>query len=198
MPVQSARRPLLIRLAGLVALLLLVAVLGACSGDDDGGGGGNGGGGSVSGDSASADDGGGGNHSNDSNDSREGGGGGSSGSGEGGADDGGDDGAGAGGDDGGGSGDGRDSAQAFCGDVKAALVSDNKGGGDLQQQARRFKDAIAKLQKIDPPEEIAKDWNAVVGIWSGGGAEQVDIQAAQKSSQRISAYMREECNLAGR
>jgi hypothetical protein len=190
---MGGRNSLLFRPAALVVLLLLVAVAGACGGDDDDGGGG---GGPPSSSQSSQGGSNSSNKGNESDESRDDSGAGASDAPAGDRDTGGgsDDAGGDSGDDGGDSG---ERAQTFCEDVKSALVSDDQGGGGVQEQAQRFKEAIAKLQKIDPPEEIAKDWNTVVGIWDRGAAETVDLRAAQKSSQRVAAYMREECNLAG-
>jgi hypothetical protein len=94
-------------------------------------------------------------------------------------------------DDGGGGG-----TAAFCDEIKSIFASDDEGGGGLEQQAQRFRDAIRDLQKVDPPEEIAEDWNTVMKAWDAEGAADFDPEAVQKSGKRLTTYMRDECGIS--
>jgi ABC-type glycerol-3-phosphate transport system substrate-binding protein len=126
----SPRRPVLGRLALLVSLLAIVAVLAACGGDDDGSGGGGGGGG------------------------------------------------------------GGTSATSFCDEVKSILTGQNGG-------AQEFQNAIDKLQKVHPPEDISADWKTVMDAWDAKDASEVDLQATQKAGTKVQTFIREECGLSG-
>ena len=96
-------------------------------------------------------------------------------------------------DDDGGGGGGSDTA-SFCDEVKSILTSDNDQGG-AEEQARRFQDAIERLQKVEPPEDISEDWNMVMDAWNAEDAADVDLEATQKAGQRVQTYLGEECDL---
>ena len=96
-------------------------------------------------------------------------------------------------DDDGGGGGGSDTA-SFCDEVKSILTSDNDQGG-ADEQARRFQDAIERLQKVEPPEDISEDWNMVMDAWNAEDAADVDLEATQKAGQRVQTYLGEECDL---
>jgi hypothetical protein len=96
-------------------------------------------------------------------------------------------------DDDGGGGGGSDTA-SFCDEVKSILTSDNDQGG-AEEQARRFQDAIERLQKVEPPEDISEDWNMVMDAWNAEEAADVDLEATQKAGQRVQTYLGEECDL---
>lgn len=94
-------------------------------------------------------------------------------------------------DDGGGG--GSDTA-SFCDEVKSILTTDNDQGG-AEEQARRFQDAIERLQKVEPPEDISDDWNMVMEAWEAEEAGDVDLEATQKAGRRVQTYLGEECGL---
>ena len=96
-------------------------------------------------------------------------------------------------DDDGGGGGGSDTA-SFCDEVKSILTSDNDQGG-AEEQARRFQDAIERLQKVEPPEDISEDWNMVMDAWNAEEAGDVDLEATQKAGQRVQSYLGKECGL---
>ena len=96
-------------------------------------------------------------------------------------------------DDDGGGGGGSDTA-SFCDEVKSILTSDNDQGG-AEEQARRFQDAIERLQKVEPPEDISEDWNMVMDAWDAEEAADVDLEATQKAGRRVQTYLGEECDL---
>ena len=122
----TPRRPLFTRLALLVSLLAVVAVLASCGDDDD-------------------DDGGGG---------------------------------------------GGTSAASFCDEVKSILTGHS---GDPQE----FQNAIAKLQKVDPPEDISEDWTTVMDAWDAKDASEVDLQETQKAGAKVQKFIRDECGVSG-
>ena len=94
-------------------------------------------------------------------------------------------------DDGGGG--GSDTA-SFCDEVKSILTSGNDQGG-AEEQARRFQDAIERLQKVEPPEDISEDWNMVMDAWEAEEPGDVDLEATQKAGRRVQTYLGEECGL---
>ncbi len=96
-------------------------------------------------------------------------------------------------DDDGGGGGGSDTA-SFCDEVKSILTSDTEGGNP-EQQARQFQDAIERLQKVEPPEDISEDWNMVMDAWNAEEAGDVDLEATQKAGQRVQSYLGKECGL---
>jgi hypothetical protein len=93
-------------------------------------------------------------------------------------------------DDGGGGGGGGTSAAAFCDEVKSILTGQS---GDSQE----FQNAIAKLQKVDPPEDISEDWNTVMDAWDAKDASEVDLQETQKAGTKVQKFIRDECNVSG-
>ncbi len=95
-------------------------------------------------------------------------------------------------DDGGGG--GGDTA-SFCDEVKSILASDNGEGQAAEQQAKRFQEAIDRLQKVDPPEEIAEDWNMVMKAWRAEDESEVDLEATQKSGKAVQKYVSGECGI---
>lgn len=96
-------------------------------------------------------------------------------------------------DDDGGGGGGSDTA-SFCDEVKSIVTSDTDQGG-AEEQARRFQDAIERLQKVEPPEDISEDWNMVMDAWEADEAGDVDLEATQKAGRRVQTYLGEECGL---
>jgi hypothetical protein len=93
-------------------------------------------------------------------------------------------------DDGGGGGGGGTGAAAFCDEVKSILTGQS---GDSQE----FQNAIAKLQKVDPPEDISEDWNTVMDAWDAKDASEVDLQETQKAGTKVQKFIRDECNVSG-
>ena len=94
-------------------------------------------------------------------------------------------------DDGGG---GASDTASFCDEVESILTSDNDQGG-AEEQARRFQDAIERLQKVEPPEDISEDWNMVMDAWEAEEPGDVDLEATQKAGRRVQTYLGEECGL---
>ena len=95
-------------------------------------------------------------------------------------------------DDGGGG--GGDTA-SFCDEVKSILTSDDGEGQSAEQQAKRFEEAIDRLQKVDPPEAIAEDWNMVMKAWRAEDESDVDLEATQKSGEAVQKYVSDECGI---
>jgi hypothetical protein len=93
-------------------------------------------------------------------------------------------------DDGGGGG-----TAAFCDEVESILASDDNGGG-LEQQSEQVRDAIRDLQKLDPPEEIADDWNTVMDAYDAEDPGDVDLETVQKSGRRVTTFLRDECGIS--
>jgi hypothetical protein len=93
-------------------------------------------------------------------------------------------------DDGGGGGGGGTSAASFCDEVKSILTGQS---GDPQE----FQNAIAKLQKVDPPEDISEDWNTVMDAWDAKDASEVDLQETQKAGAKVQTFIRDECGVSG-
>ncbi len=100
-----------------------------------------------------------------------------------------DDDGGSGGNGGGGDG-GSVSADSFCKEVKTIFTSQEGG-------AQAFQNAIARLQKVDPPDEIAEDWNTVMDAWDAKDASEVDLQATQKAGTKVQKFIRDECGVSG-
>jgi hypothetical protein len=98
-----------------------------------------------------------------------------------------------GGDDGDGGGGG---TAAFCDEVESILESGDNGGGGLEQQGEQVRDAIRDLQELDPPEEIADDWNAVMNAYDADDPGDVDLEAVQKSGRRVITFLRDECGIS--
>ena len=98
-----------------------------------------------------------------------------------------DDGGGSGGSGGGG---GSVSAESFCKEVKTILTSQEGG-------AQAFQNAIDRLQKDDPPDEISDEWNTVMEAWDAKDPSEVDLQATQKAGTKVQNFVREECGVAG-
>ena len=98
-------------------------------------------------------------------------------------------------DDGGGNGGGGDggtvSAESFCKEVKTIFTSQGDGG------AEAFQNAIERLQKVDPPDDIAEDWNTVMDAWDAKDASEVDLQATQKAGTKVQKFIRDECGVSG-
>ena len=92
-------------------------------------------------------------------------------------------------DDGGGGGGGGTSAASFCDEVKSILTGQS---GDPQE----FQNAIAKLQKVDPPEDISDDWSTVMDAWDAKDASEVDLQETQKAGAKVQKFIRDECGLS--
>ena len=96
-----------------------------------------------------------------------------------------DDDGGSGGGDGGGV-----SAESFCQEVKTIFTSQEGG-------AQAFQNAIDRLQKVEPPDNIAEDWNQVMDAWDAKDASEVDLKATQKAGTRVQKFVREECGVSG-
>jgi hypothetical protein len=96
-------------------------------------------------------------------------------------------------DDPGGGGEGGNSTAAFCDEVKSILTGDP--GEGAEEQARQFQKAINRLQDVEPPDEIAKDWSAVMEAWDAQEAGDVDLEATQAAGRRIQQYLGDECGL---
>jgi hypothetical protein len=92
-------------------------------------------------------------------------------------------------DDGGGNGGGV-SAESFCQEVKTIFTSQEGG-------AQAFQNAIDRLQKVEPPDNIAEDWNQVMDAWDAKDASEVDLKATQKAGTRVQKFVREECGVSG-
>ena len=82
------------------------------------------------------------------------------------------------------------SAESFCKEVKTIFTSQEGG-------AQAFQNAIERLQKVDPPDDIAEDWQQVMGAWDAKDASEVDLEATQKAGTKVQAYIREECGVSG-
>jgi hypothetical protein len=91
---------------------------------------------------------------------------------------------------GGGGGNGGTSAASFCDEVKSILTGQS---GDAQA----FQNAIEKLQKVDPPEEISEDWNTVMDAWDAKDASEVDLEETQKAGAKVQKFIRGECGISG-
>jgi hypothetical protein len=96
-------------------------------------------------------------------------------------------------DDDAGGGEGGNSTAAFCDEIESILTSDP--GEGAEEQARRFQNAIKRLQEVDPPEDIADDWNTVMNAWDAQESGDVDVEAAQQAGQKVQKYIADECGL---
>ena len=96
----------------------------------------------------------------------------------------------AGGGSGGGDGGGSVSAESFCKEVKTIFTSQDGG-------AQAFQNAIDRLQKVDPPDDIADEWNTVMDAWDAKDPSEVDLQATQKAGTKVQNFVREECGVSG-
>lgn len=95
-------------------------------------------------------------------------------------------------DEGSGGGGGGD-AGSFCDDARQL----QEAGNNLDEEnLDAFEDAMAALQNLDPPDEIAEEWELVFG--SGAAAFDENGQPSEEymaASQTVSTYMEEECGL---
>jgi hypothetical protein len=82
------------------------------------------------------------------------------------------------------------SAASFCDEVKSILTGQS---GDAQA----FQNAIEKLQKVDPPEDISEDWNTVMDAWDAQDASEVDLRKTQKAGANVQKFIRDECGISG-
>ena len=62
---------------------------------------------------------------------------------------------------------------------------------------KEFQNAIAKLQKVDPPEDISEDWNTVMDAWDAKDASEVDLEETQKAGVKVQKFIRDECGVSG-
>ena len=101
-----------------------------------------------------------------------------------------------------GSGGGGDSS-SFCEEARALdEAASNADAEDLDAMG----DAIAAMRSLDPPAEIAEDWELMfesfeqVSDLSVEDMENLDEDAfaeAEAASDRVTAYMEEECGITG-
>ena len=91
-------------------------------------------------------------------------------------------------DDGGGG--GGVSTASFCDEVKTIFTSQGGGGADA------FQNAIDKLQKVEPPEDISAEWKTVMDAWDAQDASEVDLQETQKAGTKVQKFIRDECGLS--
>jgi len=103
---------------------------------------------------------------------------------------------------------------AACGD------DDSAGGGFCDQAeslnetfdeiddptSEQFGDALDRIRAMDPPEEIADDWNQLVTALDGledidlenpdpDALAALDTEEMQQASDRVDEYMSEECGI---
>jgi hypothetical protein len=99
---------------------------------------------------------------------------------------------------------------AACGDD-----DDSASGDDFCAQARELDDtsedideagAVEALRQLDPPDEIADDWNTMVDLLDDMAnldpsdpdvaADQLDqLEEAQAAADNVSAYLEDECGI---
>jgi hypothetical protein len=74
--------------------------------------------------------------------------------------------------------------------------------------SEQFTDALDRIRSMDPPEEIADDWNELVSALEG--IEDIDLEnpdpealaaleteELEAAGQRVDEYLAEECDIAG-
>ncbi|HEX8803347.1 MAG TPA: hypothetical protein VF743_04110 [Acidimicrobiales bacterium] len=93
-------------------------------------------------------------------------------------------------DDGGGA--GGDATARFCTAYAEYVAS---FGGDASSS--RIDDAVDALRDLDPPEEVADDWDTVFGLLTGNtGSLDADEQAeVAAASERVAAFVEDECGI---
>jgi hypothetical protein len=99
----------------------------------------------------------------------------------------------------------------FCSEVGAGLeeLDELLRSGDAGDDEELRQQAAAIFEDVEPPEEIASDWEAVMEPLIGAGFEPPDdddpeamdayaeeLAAYQDSAERVEAYLRERCELA--
>ncbi len=99
-----------------------------------------------------------------------------------------------GGDDDGGGGD----SASFCEDVEGPFESVNDPGADPEE-------TIASMREVDPPDEIADDWDTVIstlealqGLDEDPDAdilEQLSDPEIEEAGQNVEDYLTEECGI---
>ncbi|MGH9186807.1 MAG: hypothetical protein ACRD0U_13475 [Acidimicrobiales bacterium] len=76
---------------------------------------------------------------------------------------------------------------AFC----DGLESLDRAGADLAEE-----ESLERLQGLDPPADIAADWNFFVGVMVGGELPAgTDQDEAEEAFLRVSEYLNGECGL---
>lgn len=99
-----------------------------------------------------------------------------------------------GGDDGGG-------GSSFC---DAANEVDSTFDSVDDPTSEEYSAAIDRLKELDPPAEIADDWDLMVEMLDRiteidptdpGAAEELDFDEAQAAADRVGTYLEEECGI---
>jgi hypothetical protein len=97
-------------------------------------------------------------------------------------------------------GDDDDDASGFCDDARSV----DEQMTDLDIESGNLADIAAAMDDIEPPSEIADDWDAMVeGFQALSEADLEDpaafedpaIQEADEASQRVGTYLQEECDI---
>ena len=106
---------------------------------------------------------------------------------------------GCGGDDesaGGGTGSGSETSTAdFCGDVKRILDANSNEQGE-PTDVNAFGKAIDQLQKLQPPDEIAADYNTVMDAYDAKKPEDIDQAKVQAAGKRLSPWLEKNCKVS--
>ena len=103
----------------------------------------------------------------------------------------------------------------------AACSDDDSAGGDFCDQARsldsafddiddpssaEFSEALDQIRSMDPPAEIADDWNEMVSALDGfedidlenpdpDALAELDTEGMQEATDNVDTYMSEECGI---
>jgi hypothetical protein len=92
---------------------------------------------------------------------------------------------------------------SFCADARAI---DEAASDTDPSDTAAFEDAITAMQALDPPAEIAEDWNLMFESFAEASElsvedlENMDEDAfaeAEAASDRVTAFMEEECGIEG-
>ncbi len=92
---------------------------------------------------------------------------------------------------------------SFCEDARALEANFSDAGAS---DADAFGDVIAAFNELDPPAEIAEDWETMLGsletlsdaqIADPDSIDENDFADAQAASERVTTYMEEECGISG-
>jgi len=102
-----------------------------------------------------------------------------------------------GGDDDDSAGGGGGSDSEFCQDMQSL---DERFADSEDAAGAEMAEALDSLTELDPPDEIAQDWETVMGSLRGTAFDPSDEDAMQdieEASARLDTYLEEECGISG-
>jgi hypothetical protein len=86
----------------------------------------------------------------------------------------------------------------FC-DGLEGVYDDMGAGADTEVSEEQGREALDRLTELDPPDEIADDWQTFVDyLESAAGGAEPDQEAVDDwiaATQRLNAYAEEECGI---